>query len=55
MSDRECNYCSYQYILKRAKENGQKVTTVPKDGGVDVYINSEWICWFMELPDHCCC
>jgi hypothetical protein len=60
MSDRECNYCTYQYILSKARQTGRVVTTAPKEikgvgTGVDVYVNSEWVCWFMELPDHCCC
>lgn len=55
MSDRECNYCLYQYILRNAKKDGAVVTTKLKDGGVDVFRNGEWICWFMELPDDCKC
>lgn len=64
MSDRECNYCTWQ----RLKERGYRIAT-PKErlvwdkpgqplSGTGVVIVSQkgkFARWFMELPNHCCC
>lgn len=55
MSNRACNYCVFQLIKKSAEKEGKTVKTESKDGGVDVFVDGKWRCWFMELPDSCRC
>ena len=57
MSDRPCNYCSFKTIKSQARADNKTLTTMNNinHGGVDVYVNGEWVCWFMELPNYCCC
>lgn len=69
MSDRPCNYCEYQQILRRAKEKykvARVVSTKPSIytlGGVDVFVHPKstrptqehFVAWFMMLPEHCMC
>lgn len=57
-----CNYCTLEDIKRRAKKDGEVVTTRPaKGGGVEVATHKpgeepkEFGVWFMVLPDHCCC
>jgi hypothetical protein len=49
----KCNYCSYEQILRNAKE--KTVELKPEDGGISIYIDGKFASWYMELPDHYCC
>lgn len=66
----ECNYCTFQWLKRRAEKEGKVVTVIPSKselGGVDVYVHSakvikpqinrnrHWKAWFMELTDECAC
>lgn len=65
----QCNYCMYQYILKRAQERYKipRVVTqrpsISQLGGVDIFVHpksvrptqAHFVAWFMELPEQCCC
>lgn len=58
----QCNYCGYQTILRTARAQGKKVTKTPRPGdngswrqGVDIEVDGEFVAWYAELPDHCCC
>ncbi len=57
----QCNYCSLKSIKRRAKEKNQKVVLKPAKkgkyymGGQDVFVNGEFVAWFMELSNRCCC
>jgi hypothetical protein len=62
MSDRQCNYCLHRERLRQAKASGQKVTTKAKPlgtgtfaGGVDVFVDGKWVCWYGALPEKCAC
>ncbi len=52
-----CNYCTFRDIRARAKRDGKKAKTKlnAKDGGIDVLVDNEKVCWFMELTPFCCC
>lgn len=68
---KDCNYCTFQRIKKRAKKEGKKVTIRKASGplgGVDIFVHPTGIkpegflsraeyfeAWFMELPDKCAC
>lgn len=49
-----CNYCDLQSIKRRLKK-GDKLEYKYEHGGTSVYINGEFVCWFMELTNYCCC
>jgi len=65
----QCNYCTYQYIVKRSYERYKlpRIVTVKPSfgglGGVDVYVHPKsqppsqkyFVAWFMQLPEQCCC
>jgi len=66
MSNRPCNYCEFLKLKTWAKSHHLIVTTkesTPSDleqfmegqPGTDVFIDGEWSCWYMYLPDHCEC
>jgi len=52
-----CNYCTFKDMRRRAKEDKKKITTKhnKEHGGIDVFVNGEKRCWFMELTPFCCC
>lgn len=71
MSNRPCNYCQYQNLLRRAEAMGMTVTKRTSalhvwSKGVDVFMHPPEVnpdedrdryfkVWFAELPDHCAC
>ena len=67
LSDRICNYCSWQSMKrqgyrkatpaerKKLWESDPEFEATFGAGVVIVNKKGEFACWFMELPDHCCC
>ncbi len=67
MSDRPCNFCDWQQMKRRGCRRATKADRErlwDKDEEFDdafgpgvliVNKDGEFACWFMELPDHCCC
>ena len=69
MSDlTSCNFCKMQGIERDAKRNGKKVVKIPSAkmqhlGGWEIHVikkgevlsGKNWICWMMEITDHCMC
>lgn len=58
----QCNYCKFEIIKDRAKDEGLSVIVKTNQifGGVDIYLKDKkdeerWFAWFMELKDHCVC
>lgn len=61
-----CNYCILEKIKASAKAENKLVTIKDADfeeikefnedePGKDVFIDGEWFCWLMQIPDHCEC
>lgn len=66
MSDRPCNYCLFREITKVANKEGKVVEMrqahFPQirehnngGDGVDIYVDGEFICWFMQISARCAC
>jgi hypothetical protein len=58
VSNRPCNFCTYRRIMRDAMDNRRKVTlktSTGELGGTDMLVDDEFVAWFMDLPDHCCC
>ena len=52
-----CNYCTFESMKRHAKEKKEKLVKKPniKESGVDILVDGEFRCWFMELTSYCCC
>lgn len=66
MSNRPCNWCNYNALVRDAKANGKRIVKRPSTGilgGVDLYrvkpreapSKRNWIAWMMALPNECHC
>ena len=58
----ECNYCRWQRYKAKGyriatREEAQKEFGESGGGGGVVVVNKdgEFVAWFMELPERCCC
>ena len=69
MSDRPCNFCDWQRMEQRGcrrataaerkqlweEEEDEAFNQAFDSGVVIVDKDGKFACWFMALPDHCCC
>ena len=53
-----CDYCKLRLIKSKAHKEGLKVRTKKvkaECGGVDVFVDGNFVIWLMELTKKCVC